>query len=168
MAFRDAKDFVDRFGPGSGKRLSLDNGGEDGAERFAQTQNAEKNGVNRMRFCVEKGAKAGGAILRNQASINKKGDKFAPGKIADGGTEISEIEGETAGNEVRKRSGHLTGVHLQDGYTRSGRGCKRALETSENSPTHYQATQSSGVPSGKDNLNDCKVRWSLFLRGLHG
>jgi hypothetical protein len=63
VALGDAQDFVDRFGPGSGERLSFDNRREHGAETFAKAKNAQENSVNSMRFCVEKRAETGSAIL---------------------------------------------------------------------------------------------------------
>jgi len=45
MAIGDAKNLVDRFNPGRGEWLLVDNGCENGAKRFAKTQDAEKDGV---------------------------------------------------------------------------------------------------------------------------
>jgi hypothetical protein len=128
VALGDAQDLVDGLGPGGGERFAQDHGCKDGPEGFAKTQNAEENGVDRLRFCFEKRTKTGSAILRNKARIHEERNELVPGKIACGRREIGEIECQSTGDELQKRRGqgrsasaHLTCVCLQDGYTRTGR-----------------------------------------------
>ena len=45
MAIGDAKNLVDRFNPGRREWLIVDYGCENGAKRFAKTQDAQKDGV---------------------------------------------------------------------------------------------------------------------------
>jgi len=101
VTFRDAEDFVDRLSPGSGEGLIVHEGSEDGAERFAKTEDAEENGIHGLRFGREKRTETGGTILGDQASINKERDELVPGEIAGGGREVGEIKGETTCDEVR-------------------------------------------------------------------
>ena len=124
VAFGDAKDFIDRLDPGSGKGLFVDDGAEDGAERFPQTENAEKNGVHGLRFGGEKGTETSSTILGDQAGIEKERHEFIPGKIVSEGREVGEIEGEAAGNEVGSGFGHVTSLFLQGGYSRNWEMCK--------------------------------------------
>lgn len=130
VTFRDAEDFVDGLDPGSGEGFAVDKRTEDGAERFAKAQDAEENGVNGLGLGRKKGAKAGGAIRRDQASIDKECHKFVPGKIVGGGREVGKIEGEATGNQWRswvlrqeapyRGRRDITCVISMVGYTTSG------------------------------------------------
>lgn len=51
----DAEDFVDRFDPGRWKGFLVDDGSEDGAERFAQAKNAEEDCIDGVGFGEEQG-----------------------------------------------------------------------------------------------------------------
>lgn len=84
VAFGDAQNCVDRLDPGRGIMLLVHDGSEDGAERFAEPADAQQNGVDRMGFVGEQRAKAGGTFFGNEASVDKEGDEFLPGKIVSG------------------------------------------------------------------------------------
>ena len=63
MPLGDAQDFVDRFDPGSGERLSVHQRGKDGSQRLPKAQGAKENGVHGMRFGPEEWPEAGGALI---------------------------------------------------------------------------------------------------------
>lgn len=121
MAFRDAEDFVDGLDPGSGEGFAVDHGTKDGAERFTKAKDAEEHRVYGLSFRGKKWAKAGSAILRDQASLNKEGYEFVPGKIVSGGREVSKIESEATGNQ------RLSRVLLQGAPNRGGRDITRVI-----------------------------------------
>jgi len=50
MSFSDAQDFVDGLGPGRWNGLFVDDRSENGAERFAEAENAKEYGVDSLRF----------------------------------------------------------------------------------------------------------------------
>ncbi len=128
VAFGDAEDFVDGLNPGGGEGLSVDNGSKDGAETFAKAEDAEEDDIHSVRCRSEKGTEMCGTILGDQTSIDQERDEFIPGEIVGGGGEVSEIEGETTGDEVRgERAGHITGLLLQYGYIRNGGSGKRKV-----------------------------------------
>jgi hypothetical protein len=116
VTFGDAEDLIDGLDPGSGEGFFVDNGSEDGAERFAKAEDAEENGVHGSRFRGEQGTETGGTFLGDQASIDEERDEFIPRQIVGGGGDVGEIEGETTGDEVRRDgkrlAAHLTGVFL--------------------------------------------------------
>ena len=91
VAFGDAKYFVDGFGPGRGKGLLLDDGCENGAQGLAQTKNAEENRVYRVRLGGKKRTQASGAVVRNEAGVDQKGDEFVPRQIVAAGVKIREV-----------------------------------------------------------------------------
>ena len=99
MAFGDTQDFVDGFDPGGGEGFFIEDGGENGAEGFAKAQDAKKNRIHGLSLGGKKRAKASGTILGDQASIDKERNEFVPGKIAGGGREVGEIEGQAAGDQ---------------------------------------------------------------------
>ena len=63
VAFGDAKDFVDRFDPGGGESLSIDDRRENGAQGLPQAEDAQKHGVDGLRFRDGKRTKPGSAFL---------------------------------------------------------------------------------------------------------
>jgi len=123
VTLRDAKDFIDGLDPGTGERFLLREGSENSAERLAKAKNAQEHSVHGMGFGGKKGPQASSAILGNQASVHEERDIFIPRKVVGGGRGVSEVEGETASDEVRGRGGraaggHITSVILQAGYSR--------------------------------------------------
>lgn len=113
VALGDAQDVVDRFNPSTGYTLPRYDRGEDGTQGFAETQDAQEQGVNRLRLRSEKRPQAGGAFLGDEAGVLEKDDELIPGKIAARGR-VGKIQGQTAGDEMGRR-GHrverqLTGI----------------------------------------------------------
>lgn len=112
MSFSDAQDFVDGLDPGWRNRLLVHDRSENGAKRFTKPEDAQEDAVDSLGLGVEKWAEAGGTILGNEAGVDKEGDEFVPGKIVGSGREVGEIEGEATGNELRRKSGHVTGESI--------------------------------------------------------
>lgn len=56
VAFRDAQDFVDGLGPRRWERIVVDNGSENGAERFAQAKDTKKDSIDGLGFGEEQGS----------------------------------------------------------------------------------------------------------------
>lgn len=127
MAFGDTQNFIDGFNPGRGEGFFVDDGGENGAKRFAKAQDAKENRIHGRSLSRNKRAKASGPILGDQASIDKEGNEFVPGKVAAGGREVGEIEGQAAGDQWGSGAPHqetpngrgsgITGVLATVGYT---------------------------------------------------
>lgn len=130
VALGHAEDFVDGFNPGGGERITIHDRCENGAERFAESQDAEENSIDSVRFGGKKWPEPCSPIVRNESRIHKKGNKFVPGEVMGGGREIGEIESEPARDEMvrRLRRIHITGGDLQGGYSRMAPGCKGWVE----------------------------------------
>lgn len=128
VALGDAEDFVYRLNPGGGEGSIVYNRGENGAERFAETQDSKKNGVDGVRLSKEKRPETRGAVFGDEAGVYKKRDELVPGKVVGGGSEIREVEGKATGDE-RGVGGHITRESLQGGYIRNESTSKWASET---------------------------------------
>ena len=63
VAFGDAENFVDGFSPGDRVMLLLNNGRKDGAQRFAQAQDTQEDGIHSLGLVREEGPKTGSALL---------------------------------------------------------------------------------------------------------
>ena len=50
VALGDAEDFVDGFNPRGGKGITIHDRCENGAERFAESQDAEEDSIDSLRF----------------------------------------------------------------------------------------------------------------------
>jgi hypothetical protein len=104
VAFRNAQNLVDRCDPGRGEGLAVDDASKHGAQGLAQAQNAEENGIDGERLGVYQGTQVGGAIFRDELGVNEEGNKLLPGEVASGRREVSEVKGESSGNEWRGTS----------------------------------------------------------------
>jgi hypothetical protein len=109
MSFSDPQDFIDRLDPGRWDRPLLHNRRENRAQGFAQANDAQKDGIDGLWLGVEQRKKAASTILGDQPGVHQKSNKFLPGEIAGSGSEIGEVECETAGNELRRKRRHITG-----------------------------------------------------------
>jgi len=65
VTFGNAENFVDRLGPGGGKGLAVDKASKDGAERFAESENAQEDRIDGLRFSGEKRSETSRAVLRD-------------------------------------------------------------------------------------------------------
>jgi len=119
VPFGDAQNFVDGFGPGHRERLLFDERGENGAEGFAETEDAQKYSIDSLRLGREQGPQATSTIIGNEFCILKEGDKFTPGKITGGRGEIGEVESETSGDKRMGEGGHITSKCPPAGYSRT-------------------------------------------------
>src|SRR5215469_1052131 len=79
VSFGDAQDFVHRLCPGKRERLFVHKAREDGAETLAKAKGAEEDGIDGSGLGREKRAKARGAVLRDQPSVDEESDKLIPG-----------------------------------------------------------------------------------------
>ena len=100
VALCDAKDFIDRRCPSGGKRLVVDNGSENGTNRFTETKGPEKGGIDSLWLRGKKRFEAGGAVFRNYAGIDEKGKEFVPREIVIRRAEICEVESQASGHEM--------------------------------------------------------------------
>ncbi|MGB7731024.1 MAG: hypothetical protein WBL50_23560 [Candidatus Acidiferrum sp.] len=137
VALGDAEDFVDGFNPRGGERITIQDRRENGAERFAEPQDAEEDSIDSLRFGGKKWPEPGGPIIRNESRIHKKGNKFVPREVMGCGREIGEIESEATRDEMvrRLRSRHITCDELQGGYNRIASVCKRWIQKA---PNHWR------------------------------
>jgi hypothetical protein len=63
VAFRYAKNFIDRLDPRSREVLLVDGGGKNSAERLAKAEDAEQRGIDGLGLCEKKRTETGGAVL---------------------------------------------------------------------------------------------------------
>ncbi len=101
VAFSESEQVVDGLDPNFREGFFLDERSEDGAERLAETQNFEENGVDGLRLVGEEGMKASGALWGDDAGVDEEGDELAPREVMGRGRGIGEIESEAASDEGR-------------------------------------------------------------------
>jgi len=65
VTFGDAENLVNRLGPGGGKGFAVDNGSKDGAERFAEPEDAQEDSVDGLRFRAEKRPETSSTVFRD-------------------------------------------------------------------------------------------------------
>lgn len=85
VAFGDAEDFVDGFSPGHRVMPRLDNGRKDGAQRLAQAQDTQEDGIHGVGLVEEKRAQAGSAVFGNQVGVDQERQELVPGEVVSRG-----------------------------------------------------------------------------------
>ena len=108
VALRDSQNLVHGLNPGPGERFFVNDRPEYRTQGFAQPENSQEHGVNRLRIAQQQRSELGGAIFRDQSRIYQEGHKLVPGEMMGGRGEIGKIESQAAGDqgEIRVGIGH--------------------------------------------------------------
>jgi hypothetical protein len=99
VAFRNAQNLVDRFGPRGGEGLTVHDGTKHGAERLPQAQSAEEHGIDSAWLGMKEWTQAGSAFFRDKLGINEERNELVPGEVASGRRQVNEVEGKASGKE---------------------------------------------------------------------